>query len=331
MSPFAIAFKGGSVQGEFSGETENDHLRARIAWFYFVGGLTQQQIADRLRITRLRVNKTIGQIRADGSVLVELRMPLVDCIDLEEKLKAKFNLEDVSVTPSMPDYIEQQRTIGEAAGMMLDTLIQGYKGIGVGWGRTLSFSVRRITAKLPTGSWVVGLMGGVTRGSGTNTFEVSTALARALDVECHYLTAPIYCHSMESRATLLMHEELAEVMRRAEDAQVVLVSCGDLSERSPITPINIVREHLAELIELGSIGEILGCFLDKDGGVISHHVNESIMALPLEKLRKKPVSILASGGRNKIKIIRAILRGKYINRLVTDEDVARQLLIGRDD
>ncbi len=319
------------MQGEFSGETENDHLRARIAWCYFVGGLTQQQIADRLRITRLRVNKIIGQIRAEGSVRVDLRLPLAECIDLEEKLKARFNLEDVNVTPSLPDYIEQQRTIGEAAGMMLDSLIQGYKGIGVGWGRTLSFSVRRITAKQPAGSWVVGLMGGVTRGSGTNTFEVSTALAQALDVECHYLTAPIYCSSMESRAALLMHEELADVIRRAEEAQVALVSCGDLSARSPITPINIVREHLDELIELGGIGEILGCFLDKDGGVISHHVNESIIALPLVKLKNKPVSILASGGRNKVNIIRAILRGKYINRLVTDEDVARRLLSDVDN
>ncbi len=209
---------------------------------------------------------------------------------------------------------------------MLDTLMPGHKGIGVGWGRTLSFSVRRISAKPSAGSWVVGLMGGVTRGSGTNTFEVSTALAQALDVECHYLTAPIYCPSMESRATLLMHEELAEVMRRAEDAEVALVSCGDLSERSPITPITIVRRHLAELVECGAIGEILGCFLDKNGGVISHPVNESIMALPLAALRYKPVSILASGGTNKIDIIRAILRGGYINRLVTDENVARHLL-----
>lgn len=314
------------MRGESNGEMENDHLRARIAWFYFVGGQTQQQIADRLNITRLRVNKIIGQTRADGSVLVDLRLPLVECIDLEERLKKKFNLKDVAVTPSLPDYIEQQRTIGEAAGAMLDSLIHGHIGIGVGWGRTLSFSVRRITAKQPAGSWVVGLMGGVTRGSGTNTFEVSTALAQALNVECHYLTAPIYCTSIESRAALLMHSELAEVMRRAEDAQVVLVSCGDLSERSPITPITIVRDHLDELIALGSIGEILGCFLDENGEIIPHHVNKSIMALPLAQLKKKPVSILASGGRNKVTTILAILRGKYINRLVTDEEVARCLL-----
>ncbi|TKI04698.1 sugar-binding transcriptional regulator [Martelella alba] len=314
------------MPADFSGETENDHLRARIAWFYFVGGQTQQQIADRLNITRLRVNKIIGQVRAEGGVVVDLRLPLVDCIELEERLKGKFGLADAIVTPSLPDYIEQQRTIGEAAGAMLDSLIHDYKGIGVGWGRTLSFSVRRISAKQPTGSWVVGLMGGVTRGSGTNTFEVSTALAQALDVECHYLTAPIYCPSKESRATLLMHEELAEVMHRAEEAQVVLVSCGDLSHRSPITPITIVRHHLDELIALGSIGEILGCFLDKNGNVIAHQLNESIMALPLARLKEKPVTILASGGANKYPIIHAILQGKYINRLVTDEVVARRLL-----
>ena len=50
------------------------------------------------------------------------------------------------------------------------------------------------------------------------------------------------------------------------------------------------------------------------------------MALPLSKLKEKPVSILASGGRNKLPIIRSVLRGKYVNRLVTDDVVARALI-----
>ncbi|WP_019172492.1 sugar-binding transcriptional regulator [Pseudaminobacter salicylatoxidans] len=316
------------MSDEFLGDIEAEHLRARVAWLYFVGGMTQQEIANQLDITRLRVNKMIGQARAEGAVMIDIRLPLIDCIELEEKLKERYGLQDATVVPSIPDYVQQQQTIGEAAGAMLDALLPERTGVGVGWGRTLSFSVRRLGARRPKEPWVVGLMGGVTRGSGTNTFEVSTALAQALAAECHYLTAPIYCPSPESRETLLMHDELAAVVRRAEEAEIGLISCGDLSERSPVVPIKAVGESLDELKALGAIGEVLGCFMDENGEIIPHPLNYCIMALPPDKLRDKPVSILASGGMNKLPILRAILRGRYVNRLVTDEAVARELVAG---
>ncbi|QRM57963.1 sugar-binding transcriptional regulator (plasmid) [Sinorhizobium sp. BG8] len=288
--------------------------------------MTQQEIADQLEITRLRVNKIIGLVRAEGAVVVDLRMPMIDCIRLEEELKARFGLEEAMVTPSLQDYEESQRTIGEAAGIMLDAHVSRHHGIGVGWGKTLSYTVRRITERRLKNSWVVGMMGAVTRGSGTNTFELSTALARSLDVECHYLTAPIYCPTSEIRNVLLAHDEIAAVMAKAEAAEVALVSCGDLTHRSPVMPLTIIKENLPELLDMGAVGEVMGCFLDPDGNIVPHPINQSIMALPLEKLKRKPVSILASGGRTKLPIIRAVLRGKYVNRLVTDEVVARALL-----
>ncbi len=62
----------------------------RVAWLYFIGGMTQQEIADQLGLTRLRVNKILGQIRTDGSVVVDIRLPMADCINLEHKLKERF-------------------------------------------------------------------------------------------------------------------------------------------------------------------------------------------------------------------------------------------------
>lgn len=310
----------------FTLEAESDHLKARIAWFYFVAGMTQQEIADALEITRLRVNKIIGAVRAEGAVVVDLRMPMIDCIKLEEQLKSLFGLEEVMVVPAVQDMLGSQRTIGEAAGIMLDSHVSRRHGIGVSGGQTLSYAVRRISERRLKTSWVVGMMGAVTRGSGTNTFELSTALAQSLDVECHYLTAPIYCRTREIREVLLAHDEIAAVMAKAEEAEIALVACGDLSHRSRVMPLGIIKENLPSLLEIGAVGEILGCFLDPDGNILPHPINESIMALPLSKLKEKPVSILASGGRNKLPIIRAVLRGKYVNRLVTDDVVARALI-----
>lgn len=303
--------------------------RARVAWLYFVGGLTQQEIAQRMEMTRLRVNRIIGQVRESGQVRIDVDLPLAECVALSERVKDRYGLAEVRVVPDLPDLVEQKRVIGEAAGALVGPLIAGRDlGIAIASGRTLSFAMRRLTDRPRPESWVVGLTGGVTRGSGTNTFEVATACARALGVECHYLTAPIYCASPEAREAILLNEELTDVLARTEIADVGIASCGPLSDDTSITQIRVVKDNLDEVLRLGAVGEFMGCFLDAAGRPVRHFLNDSIIALPPEKMRLKPVSVLVSGGIDKIQIIRAILRAGYVNRLVTNEGVARALLHG---
>jgi DNA-binding transcriptional regulator LsrR (DeoR family) len=130
-----------------------EQLRARIAWYYFVAGLTQQEISDRLGIARARVNKIAGQLRADGSVVIEVRLPLANCVELEERLKDAYRLKRVSVVPSVDDDEQQRRMLGEAGAAIIDELISDGDCISVGWGRTLSASIRQLrTRKLDNSS-----------------------------------------------------------------------------------------------------------------------------------------------------------------------------------
>ncbi|MEJ1158458.1 sugar-binding transcriptional regulator [Prosthecomicrobium sp. N25] len=301
-------------------------IQARACWYYYVGAMTQQQIADQLGLTRLRVNKIVGQARSDGLVNIEIKLPLANCVALEERLKARFALDDASVVPTLPEPDILQQVIGEAAGVMLDPLLVDGVGLGVGWGRTLRAAVRRVTPRRRARSWVTSLMGGLTRGSGTNTFEVSTEFARALDAECYYVAAPIYVPSVESRSTLLTHYGLAEVMRRAREGSVALVSCGDFTTRSLLATTHIVSEVLDDLKAAGAVGDLLGTFLDEYGRPISHPLNDRVMALNPQDLKAYPVSILASGGMTKVPVIRGILNARYVRRLVTDEAAAEALL-----
>ena len=303
-----------------------DPVAARVAWYYYEGNLTPPQIADRLGLTRLRVNRMLAQARADGSVQVQVNLPLAGCVALESALAARYGLQDAAVVPDVPDYAERQRVVGEAAGDMLDRLLQDGQPVGVGWGRTLRASLPRVRPRAHAAAWVVSLMGGLTRGSGTNTFEVSTRLAETLGAECWYLAAPIYCPSEASRDALLTHAGLAAVMKRARGVQVALVSCGDFSAQSLLAATPTVAEHLAELQAAGAVGDLLGTFLDAAGTPVAHPLNRRVMALPPADLAGVPGSILASGGLNKAPVIRAILRAGYVRRLVTDEAVAQALM-----
>jgi DNA-binding transcriptional regulator LsrR (DeoR family) len=168
-------------------------------------------------------------------------------------------------------------------------------------------------------------MGGLTRGSGANTFEVATEFARTLGAACYYVPAPIYVPSVESRSTLLTNYGLADVMRRAREGDIALVAAGDLSGRSLLAATSLIVENLTGLKAAGAVGDLLGSFLDEYGRVVDHPLNARVMALPLDGLRAYPTSILASGGEHKLPVIRAVLNARYVRRLVTDEVVAEAL------
>lgn len=305
---------------------EAAYVRARVAWYYYVGGLTQQDIANRMGLTRLRVNRIVRQLREDGSVEIDIRLPIAGCVALEEKLKARYGLAEVRVVPTVDDDADLQRVIGEAAGTMLDPLLIDGQGFGVGWGRTLSATRRRISPRRFPRSWVATLMGGLTRGSGTNTFEVSTAFAKVLGAECYYLAAPIYFPTAESRSELAAHYGIAEALRRARLTDLALVSCGDMSTRSLLVATQTVTEHFAGLREAGAVGDLLGVFLDAEGRPVDHPLNQRVMALSPAELKAIPRSILASGGIHKAAIVRAVLSGSYVRSLVTDESCAEAIL-----
>ena len=211
---------------------EGGELTARAIWYYYVGGMTQQQVAEKLGLTRLRVNRIIGQARADGLVRFDIRMPIAGCIALAEALTERFGLAEAVVVPALDSVEETQRAVGEAAGTLLDAMLEPGVDLGLGWGRTLWAGVRNLTARRLADADVVTLMGSLTRGSGINTIGVATAVANRIAAECHYLAAPIYCPTTDIRAALLSHPGLEEVLARAASVDIAMVSVGDLSSRS---------------------------------------------------------------------------------------------------
>ena len=80
------------------------------------------------------------------------------------------------------------------------------------------------------------------------------------------------------------------------------------------------------------VGDVLCHFVDAQGRVVDHPVNERVVAVGLEDLRRVPKIVLAAGGKRKADAIRAALLATRARVLITDETAARALLRtrGRD-
>ena len=87
----------------------------------------------------------------------------------------------------------------------------------------------------------------------------------------------------------------------------------------------VSREELFEMMRLGAVGELVGWAFDAEGRVIGGGTNGRLTSIPLQ-VPAKALTIGAAVGRAKVAAIRAALKGRLINGLITDEATAGAVL-----
>jgi DNA-binding transcriptional regulator LsrR (DeoR family) len=305
---------------------QDEQRRTRIAWLYYVEGRTQAEIAAALGVNRLKVVRDLAAARETGLVQIRIGGRLAECVALERALCAGFGLKDAIVLPAPADPASLPATLGMAAGHYLSDHLQAGMTLGIGWGRTLRWSARSVLQRPVHGLTVVSLMGGLGRASEFNTYETAARLAEALEATCLYMAAPTYASSAALRDLLMDQASLREVCARAAAADLALFSTGSLDPGAPTLTLGLLTEaERRSLIEAGAVGDLLGHFVDASGEILAHPVNDRVVGLPPCRLAQVRRSILASGGPDKLPVVRAVLRAGYANVLVTDEATARAL------
>ena len=78
-----------------------------------------------------------------------------------------------------------------------------------------------------------------------------------------------------------------------------------------------------------AVGDVLCHFLDKNGQLIHTPIEDRLISTSLEQLKQLPNVIGLAAGASKVDAIRAVLRGGYLDILITDEPTASLLL--KDD
>jgi DNA-binding transcriptional regulator LsrR (DeoR family) len=306
-----------------------ERFMAQVAWAYYVERLTQEAVAQKLGTTRLRVNKALGEALRRGLVRITFDTAFAACAELEKALRDRWGLPGAYVAP-LPERPEDvQMIVGAALGHQLSEFLAQpeVQLFGMSWGGTLNLATRFVAAMQRPDLEVISVMGGLTRGSDVNSFEITTRLADLLGASHSYFTAPLYAGSLETRDIIMDLDVFRELLTKLRSVHGLAMAAGDLSPRSLLVrdalPPDVSTEELAAQ---GGVGDLLGWIVDEDGHPINHPVNDRVIGISIEDLARLPNVILAAGGLHKVPIIRAALRRQVVGALVTDETTARALL-----
>ena len=304
-----------------------EHIKTRIAWLYYVEGMTQDEIVAETGLNRSRVLRILAASRHDGTVQIRVTTNLTHCIELERALEQRWRLSRAIVIPEPQDPAQTSAILGAELGAYISRTVTGHSTIGLGWGKTLSNALPSIVPRTPEGIRVLSLLGGLTRVSSVNPSEFAWRVADRLNAECHLLTAPVFAPDKPTQVSLMTHSGIAEIFSRARSLDMAIVSVGALTPNSVFYEYGLLtRSEIASLEAAGAVGDVLCHFVDAEGCLVRHEVNDRVLAVNPAELHNTRNVVLVSGGWHKLKVIRAALKLLKPSILIVNEMVAESLV-----
>lgn len=301
---------------------------ARAGWLYYVGGMTQDQIAVELKVSRQRAQRLVSRAMAEGLIHVRLDHNIGACMALEAALLKRFPLQHVRVAPSLGPEVDPTRAIAGPAAALLESFLRRPDPliVALGTGRALRAMVDELVPMQAEHHRFVSLIGNIAPDGSASFYDVIMRIADKVHAPHFPMPVPVMSDTAEERAFLMRLRPVQTIIALAEQADVTFVGVGQMGNDAPLFVDGFVsRGMLSDLQRQGAVGEIVSWVFDQNGHYIDSDRNALVGGLRIEAGREKPV-IGVAAGKSKVTAIHAALFGHIINGLVTDERTAEALL-----
>lgn len=305
-------------------------LLDRVCTLYYERNRSQDEIAAELGTSRSSISRLLDEARREGLIEIRVKHPLPRSSELENELICRFALLEARILLTGDRKFEENlQRLGMLGAHYLQSILHNDQILAMSWGAALAEVVRAISLPSPILVEVVQVIGSI--GSANPEIdgtELARRLAQKLGGRYRYLNAPLVVESAHIRDALQQEKSIAEAIAVARRADVALAGIGSVTPRisSLLRAGYLTRAQLAQLQKSGAVGDIFCRHFDINGRLLPTEINNRIVGLDMEILRRIPRIIGVAGGRDKSPAILGALRGHHINVLISDEDAVRAVL-----
>lgn len=313
----------------FNDDPERRDLKIMVAKMYYIEGLSQEEIAQKIHMSRPTVSRMLNACIKEG--LVQIRIDDVSSFgrELAQKLKEKYALNHAIIVPQSHSLDTDKEKVGQAAAAYIESILANGMLIGISWGTTIFNIVKNIKPNPFVKADVIQLVGGT--GSKTNDTDanmMTLALSKALGGDSYILQAPLMVQSKILKDLLMEEPHIKSHFEKMRSVDFAIVGLGSTKPElsAQFRSGHITMEDSERLIREGAVGDICGRYIDINGNHCHTSLSDRMIAITLDDLKKIPTVIGVAAGEKKADIIVGALRGKYIDVLITDERAAVSVL-----
>jgi DNA-binding transcriptional regulator LsrR (DeoR family) len=309
---FMAASPGGMTRAPTDGQLR---LITKVARMYHERGVRQTEIAETLHISQARVSRLLKRAAELGIVRTVVAAAPGVHTEVEEALEDRYGLAEAVVVD-----VEGSN----------DDVIAALGSAGASWSQTLLAVVDRMRAfRVPGAESVVQLMGGFGNSSvQTQGNRLLTEFARLVGATATFVPAPALVGNRTMRENLLNDAAMESIAKEWARLTMVLAGIGSL----PPSPLLRASGNAADLADqdrlhaAGAVGDVCLRFFDSAGRLVPSDLDDRVVGIDADTLRRIPRRIGIAGGGSKHNAIHAAVSGGWVNVLITDTGTAAALL-----
>ena len=296
------------------------------AWLYYEERLTQEDVAERLGVSRATVNNLLQEARNRDIVSISVAPEYLQGVQLARQLCERYQIARALVIPGGDPETASER-IGRAGARLLAQSLSPHDVLGVAWGRTvLALAHALPSLTLPTVS-VVQIAGSAISTEEFSPEFCTSIIGNRIGARCINLHAPGIVSRPEVKAMLMAEPTLIKQFEIIRSCNKIVFGIAGLDQASlPSRSGYLTPEIRQAYLSRGAVGVLAGRFVGRDGAPLVGPLDARMIGMTLEEMTRIPERICVAGGAGKREAIAAMLEGRYATTLVTDAAAAEGLL-----
>lgn len=308
----------------------DNELLTEIAVAYYQDEITQEEIAKRFGISRIKVGRLLRRAKEEGIVEINVRYHPVFSTRLEQQMISRFPISRALIALEHKNEDEQRRQVAALVSNYLAMSLKDNMVLAVGQGRNVAAIADHVGSVAERHCKFICGIGGTHRpDDGINADHISRRLAKKFGGSSETLYAPAYVENRALKEAVMQNGTIKETLDRARKADVALVGIGDMNENSYMVELGWFTPH--EIIDAslnqGVIGDIAGYdFFNAQGQHVDTVMNDRVIGLSIDELRKIPCVIAIASENTKALAILGALRTGAIDIIATSALNVRTIL-----
>lgn len=307
---------------------EKQRLLVKVAKLYYEEGMDQEDIAQKLYLSRPYISKLLKEARKSGLVQFKVIDPFEVRSPLEEEFRSRFGLEHAIIVPdSTPD--NPYKNISNAGAAYLDKILQEEDIIATSWGETLfhfsnallpRYDIRKLTYVSLCGGWSNVQACG-------HAAEIAKNFSSAYNCASYQMTLPAIVSSIQLKKLMEEDAQLSKVFQLGKRATIAIMTVGAFGPNSALLREGYLSsESILTLQAENAVGDICSHVINTQGEICSQELDARTFAVSFDDLKKMRIRIGIAQGNEKVSAIHAALCSGVMNVFITDESTAKQVL-----
>ncbi|MEM9582152.1 MAG: sugar-binding domain-containing protein [Pseudomonadota bacterium] len=310
---------------------DKEALLSNVALLYYGEGLTQGEIAKRMKVSRATIVNMLRESRDVGIVDIRVEGRHLSGSNLVRNLREKYGLEDVYVAHAEAgqsllrnDILLQLARVASTA--ILDVTSPGDR-VGVAWGETIMAVADALPMKPVADVEVCQLIGSMISERVPASENCTIQIASKLGARSFTLHAPGLISNAELTARLRTEPTIKSQLDRLSTLDLIVYSIGNVKAYTHLVAAGMASgAELEAAIKAGAAGIVCCRYVDSDGEEINLPPRERVIAAELNDLRSAKKRLLIVCGKDRQDAALAAIRGGLVSHLCVDSALATALL-----